>query len=209
MTKSSREKCYRDLSVRTHQRWRKEIRADVAASARKLGGLFHTIDPLGAGITFADAVFIGKTGIIYNCTFETTRGTYIEKVWRAARKAADERYKLKRTTRRDPVTGGKLHYWEADVPRAEFEGMTRADWIEREQRRLADSKTITIFEEVELDESYYFGVGLHATLDVKNLSRGSINRFIRKFLKNEAGFKTPEPFSYSFSELDWPWPRTR
>lgn len=170
-------KPFNERSSKKRMRAYNRIKNEIRRSAPTHGGLFCTKDLLDGKNVLVDLYFLGnKEGIFYNLTLQTARQEYKEEVFRAAINAANA--------------------LEA------FDGLTRRQWIEREQARIADARTINVYPRAELRSDYAFGIGLHATIDVPFLTVGVIKAFIKDFLAiGERPWRDEE--SISFSQLTY------
>jgi len=83
----------------------------------------------------------------------------------------------------------------------ELDGMTRFDWVESQQKVIADSGEIQVFEGWTLHRDYAYGIGLHATIDVPCLTIETVNEFVDRFLALESDYRDPVPRSYRHDEI--------
>jgi hypothetical protein len=87
-------------------------------------------------------------------------------------------------------------------PRDDLEGLSYFDWQQREQTRIAEAKSVHVFEEVRV-RSVRGGCDLRVVLDVPVITKELVVDFIRDVQKN--GIKPSRgttPFCYGF-DPDW------
>lgn len=201
-----KHKPYGDLSSRRRKQIYIRMKNQIRRSAPNLGGLFYTHDYMHGQNGWIDLYFIGKNRVVYNVTLETTRCAYKEAVSDAAWDAADARLPRKldlfSKSVKDPVTGLWTLHREPEVGHAEYDGLTRFEFVQREERRIADAGTVKVFEHWTLHRDYAFGVGLHATIDVPFLTVDAVNDFIRRFIEDgEKAYQSSEAKSYTHDEI--------
>jgi hypothetical protein len=197
-----KRKYYSLLSRRRQKQMHFSIKRDILRVAPVLGGLFYTHDYLHGKNGWVDCCFLGKDKFtFYNCALETARYAYKEAVSDAAWKAADELlpYDYNSIFR----CAEKELQHDTNAKHTEFGGLTRLEWVEREQRRLANARNIQVFEKLSLHYDYHFGIGLHATIDVPYLTVNTINNFIRGFLEDEKPYCRNQALTYSYDEIEY------
>jgi hypothetical protein len=196
------KKYYGLLSIRRQKQMHFSVKRDILRAAPVLGGLFYTHDYLHGKNGWIDCYFLGKDKFtFYNCTLETTRYAYKEAVndttWNSANELLPYDYNL--IFSRD----GKESQPDINAKHAEFGGLTRFEWIEGEQRRLADARSIQVFERLSLHNDYCFGIGLHATIDVPYLTVDTVNNFISQFLEDEKPYCRNDALTYSYDDIEY------
>jgi len=180
------------------------VKRDILRAAPVLGGLFYTHDYLHGKNGWIDCYFLGKDKLtFYNCALETTSYAYKEAVSDAAWTSADELLPydydlIFRSARKE-----KESQPDTNAKHAELGGLARLEWVEREQRRLANARSIQVFEKLSLHHDYHFGIGLHATIDVPYLTVDTINNFIRRFLEDEKPYCHNQALTYSYDEIEY------
>ena len=178
------------------------VKRDILQAAPALGGLFYTHDYLHGKNGWIDCYFLGKNKFtFYNCALETARYAYKEAVSEAAWDAADElvHYDYDLIFRRTDKESQR----DTDASHSEFGGLTRFEWVKQEQRRLADTGRIQVFEKLSLHRNYRFGIGLHATIDVPYLTVDTINNFISQFLGDEKPYYRNQALTYSYDKIEY------
>ena len=194
-----KRKYYNLLPRRRQKQMHFSVKRDILRVAPVLGGLFYTHDYLHGKNGWIDCYFLGKDKYtFYNCALETTRYAYKEAVGEAAWDSADKLLPFDydlifHKTEMEP---------QPETKHAEFGGLTRFEWVEKEQLRVANTRSIKVFEKLSLHYNYGFGIGLHATIDVPYLTIGSINEFICEFLKDEKPYKHDKALTYSYDEIE-------
>lgn len=68
--------------------------------------------------------------------------------------------------------------------------------------RLIEEGEVTVYEQVQLDRSYRFGIGLIATLDIPALTVETINNFVDEFLTQGERPRADRPVAFDRSILD-------
>ncbi len=226
MRKRSRWTHFVDLP--RHRQKDQFIRArnQIRRAAPVLGGRFYTQDYLHGENGWADILFLSpRPPLFYNATLRTTRYDYREKVdelaWEASLQLAPGREPdfLSRG-RRDPKTKHWIYDYEP-LRYPELDGLTRREWIERALPRLAEARTVQVFECWTLHGDYAFGMGLEAVIDVPFLTIEAVAGFIARFLATETGYRSDTPLSYGYEEVapwslesnallePWDWPEAR
>jgi hypothetical protein len=151
----------------------------------EFGGVFTSyqiIEDCG----FVDFLFIGSykdKEVVWNATLTTARGDYYEEVFL---KAQDEGYE-KFPTPYDIsfedyfVKTDNPKYSEFRSPVPELDDK-RHRWISERTLQLLNEKSISIKAwNIEIDESYEYGVGLHARVDIPTINVDDVFDFIKKF----------------------------
>lgn len=184
-----------------------DVKNRIRYAAPVLGGKFVTHDYMHGKNGWLDAFFLGrKAPVFYNVTIETTVCAYKEAVWHRSWElshelALDREPPFLGRTVRDPKTGLYQLPPREPLRYPEFNGMTRFDWVESQQRVIADSGEIQVFEEWTLHPDYACGIGLHATIDVSFLTIEAVNGFVDRFLTLESDYRDPVPRSYRHDEI--------
>jgi len=180
----------------------------IRRGAPILGGRFYTHHYLAAENGWVDGYFLGSTKpAYYNFAFQTVPYDYKEQV---RQRAWDLSYEITpddldtsvfERTVKDPVSG--LYVTPPHMPYhyPELDGMTRYEWAQTQQERIANSGDIQVFEHWTLHRDYHSGIGLHATIDVPFLTIEAVNGFIDRFLQTEAEFTSREPRTYRFDQI--------
>jgi hypothetical protein len=189
------------------RRRRKELFIGVKNRIREyapiLGGLFETQDYMHGRNAWIDCNFLSKSRsvVFYNCTLETTRYRYKELVEHEAWENAEKLLPRRSSALDFTKAGQALFDNDMHSPRTEFGGLTRAEFWQAEERKIADSLFFEVYEEVSLHFDYACGVGLHATLDVPYLTIDAVNQFIRRFHQHEFAYKNTTPLKYTYDEV--------
>lgn len=166
-----------------------------------LGGLFSTHDVIGEHTAWIDFYFLSRKhkGVFYNGVLDTAKYRYSEM---ADSQAWDEAELLLKSP---PLFEGAYKDAKGNTvipPRSEptepFGGLSRFDWVRRRAGEIADARTLSVREAVEIDPSYRFGLGLHACLDIPAITIESVEDFIRDFWA-----RGEMPWSGS-RDLSWP-----
>jgi hypothetical protein len=160
-----------------------ELKKDIADQ----NGIYSTFQYIeNAG--YADVYFIGThkgSEVIWNATLSTMRGEYYEKVHTIAFDEAHKKY---------PYPDDRKLFTFKKVP-----GKTYSEWINPypevtdNQIKHTSKRMLEIFDSgdvyierntLEIDESYEYGIGLHAHIDVKGgLNEVDVLNFIENFNK--------------------------
>lgn len=157
---------------------KREIEKDI------FDGMFtshHIIDNSG----YVDFVFIGRYNdkdVIWNACMTTTRGDYFDAI---SEKASDEGYELYPSTVNlldclgEPDEHGNRVWCN---PEDEELSRTRRKYIAQRTMELIDSGTEAIKTvDIEIDEDYQYGIGLHIRLNVDAINVDDVKNFIREF----------------------------
>jgi hypothetical protein len=150
-----------------------------------------------------DACFLSKHRalVFYNCTLETTRYRYKEIVESRAWENAEKLLPRQGSALDFGPEGQRRFENDMHAARTEFGGLTRAEFWNAEEKRIADSLEFAVNEEVTLHYDYRYGIGLHATLNVPHLTIAAVNDFVRRFQKCEKPYSDPAPLRYSYEEV--------
>lgn len=181
----------------------------IRRAAPILGGKFYTNNFMHGMNAWLDLYFLGRRfPIFYNVAMQTTRQAYKEKVldeaFRRVELIVPESEKWWEETQIDPVSG--LHVTPARAPKRyeELGGLSRHEWIDVQQKMIADEKCIYVHEHWAIQSNYKSGIGLHVTLDVPHLTAEVVNDFVERFLYHPGNYRDPKPLAYSSSEIaDW------
>jgi hypothetical protein len=184
------------------------VKNEIRRQAPVIGGLFSTHSYINTNTAWLDIWFLGKQPLVmYNVTLDTTLQAYRDAIWNAAFDAtfATNNELLAQELEmevlsRDAKTGVVTTRFSDPPPRAEFGGLTSMQWQKAQEERLADSGQIQVFEKWTLHRDYSSGIGLHATIHEPYLTIAAINRFIKRFLENEAEYKGEQAFQFSFEQ---------
>lgn len=172
--------------------------------AEFLGGLFSTHDILGEQTAWADFYCLSRRrGVLYNGIIETAKYRYAEM---ADSQAWDESElilpspDLFEGSYRD--ASGNLVIPSRSEPQEAFGGIPRLQWIRRRAAEIADARTLSVCESVEIDPSYGYGIGLHVCLDVPSITIEAVESFVQDFLaRGEAPWRGAAPLSWPASEI--------
>lgn len=182
--------------------------SSIRRATLTLGGRFYLHHCMLEENGWIDGYFLGgDKPNFYNFFLETATYAYNKLV---SRRAWDLSYKLTpvdmdpsifERTVKDPVSG--LYVTPVHLPSRypEFAGLTRYEWTQAQQQRIADSLEIKVFERWTLQRNYSHGIGLRATIDMPCLTVKTVNGFIDRFLNSEAEFTSQEPLSFRFDEI--------
>lgn len=167
------------------------IKNDASRHRKHLGGLFTSHDVID-GSSWADIYFLSTLHRhrIYNCTIDTSLYAYFSTCEDKAWSNSELILPFEDEPVSDMFVKAENGLYSLAEPRpsrvarekSAFGGLSRSDWIDKEKERLADSGEVFIHPKVELDFSYRYGVGLHATLPVEKLTVAVIDRFIEEFI---------------------------
>jgi hypothetical protein len=141
--------------------------------------------------SWADFFFIGEykgKPVVWNACIETVQSDYIQKVQQMAQDIGYIRY---------PSDGDLFDcmvrsednpdYFEYKPPNRERDEK-RLRYVAEHEMEIYDSGDVTIENyQIEVDEDYQYGVGLHIVVDEQRIKVEEIERFIREF--NELGIE--------------------
>jgi hypothetical protein len=184
------------------------VKNEIRRQAPVIGGLFSTHSYINTNTAWLDIWFLGKKPLVmYSVTLDTTLQSYRDAIWNAAFNATfavnsellAQELEME-VLSRDAKTGVVTTQFPDPLPRAEFGGLTSMQWQKAQEERLADSGQIQVFEKWTLHRDYSCGIGLHATIHEPYLTIDAINRFIKRFLENEAEYKGEQSFQFSFEQ---------
>lgn len=105
----------------------------------------------------------------------------------------------------------ELGLWKSDLEpetaEAQFDGLSRYDWIEAEEVRIANSGSIVVHEQISLRCDFACGIGLDAIINVPYLTVETINTFIAQFLSQSVGShkksnSRSEPLSFAHNQIE-------
>jgi hypothetical protein len=96
---------------------------------------------------------------------------------------------------------------EPDRPEAQFDGLSRYDWVQAEEVRIANAGSIVVHEQINLRYDFACGIGLDATINVPYLTVETINTFIAQFLSQSVGShekhcSSSEPLSFAHNQIE-------
>lgn len=188
------------------------IKNQIRRAQPVLGGLFYSQDHLHGENGWIDLYFLGKEPLtFYNCTLETARCAYVEAVheaaWEAAEKLLPYHSNLIDNAYIDSESGLWTSELEPERAEAEFDGLSRYDWIEAEEVRIANSGSIVVHEQISLRYDFACGIGLDATINVPYLTVETINTFIAQFLSQSIGSheksnSSSAPLSFAHNQIE-------
>lgn len=151
---------------------------------------FHSHDILTDGVSWCDVDFLGRDKFTFwNATLETTAYSRHAKIDSAAFNQAydaltPEEHALRPKWTFKPVAGkpGFSEIVFGKEPAFEkFEGRT----FQEQVRHLEGVLDFPVFESIEVDRSYRFGIGLHATIDAPLLTVEIIESFVDMFVEQD------------------------
>lgn len=187
-----------------------QVLGKIRRAAPVLGGRFYTHHYLHGENGWIDGYFLGnKKPIFYNLYLQTVSYAYKELV---SSRAWDLSYELAphdldlsilKRTAKDPVSGLYVTSPREPYRYPELNDMTRYEWAQAENQRVADSRVFEVFEHWTLRREYHSGIGLHATIDVPFVTIEAVNAFIERFLASEANFTGKKPRSFRFDEIPY------
>ena len=186
-----------------------EVKNRIRRAASVLGGKFVTHDYMNGKNGWLDAFFLGrKAPVFYNLTIDTTACAYKEAVWYRSWElshelAPDREPPFLGRAVRDPKTGLYQVPPREPLRYPELDGMARFEWVESQQRVIADSGEIQVFEEWTLHRDYAYGIGLHATIDAPFLTIAVVNCFVDRFLAMESDYRNLMPRSYQYEQIEY------
>ena len=198
---------FQERSRRNKKRAYMRIHNRIQRAAPVLGGKFTTHIYMHGNNVWIDAHFLGtKPPIFYSLMLQTTICEYKELVrsraWELSEELAPERdLPLFTGAGKDPKTGNYVSRRREPVRYPELENMTRLQWCEAQDQKIADSGDVQVFEKWTLQHNYHDGIGLHATIDVSVLTIEAVNAFVDRFLITEANFRDPTPHSYRYEQV--------
>lgn len=168
-----------------------------------LGGLFYSDHYIHHEPVWLDAVFLGKKPVVYLAFFQTAKLVYLDALEDIALEASEKllpRDSWRKKTVKLP--NGNYQYASGySVPHEEFGGLSRMEWEDREIKRLADERRVSVHEGVRLIRDYPRNVGLEVTLDVPHFTIDNINEFIVGFLADGKGWRSEAPLSWNSKEM--------
>jgi hypothetical protein len=174
-----------------------------------VGGLFSTDIYIDSSTAWIDIWFLSKRKplVMYNVTLETTLQAYRDAIRNAA---FDATYDMNNESQmqeldmevisRDPKNGTVTARFPKPKPRPEFGGLTSKQWHDKQEKRIANSGEICVYEHWTLHRNYHVGIGLHATIHEPLLTIEVINRFVEWFLQTEAEYLGTQPFQFSYEQ---------
>jgi hypothetical protein len=157
-------------------------------------GIF-TSDQYIKNSSFVDFAFIGAYNgrkCIWNSCLTTAIGDYYEKAEYMAFEESlkkfpfPEGYELLKAEPCEWDKNGKPSSFKS-VDQPEFEGwrLTRKKWTAKRTVEIIDSGSAEIDRwNIDIDESYKYGIGLHVRIDKKNISVDDVYSFIENFQIN-------------------------
>lgn len=179
------------------------LKNDIRANAKWLGGLFMTRDVIN-GNDWADVYFLSADGKdFYNATLETARCAYAERLMDAGFEYAESLAPMPDFAFGpvDPATG--CVELLPEPPNPAFGGKNRYEVAKDKAAELASQGACPVFETIEIDRTYRYGIGLHATIDTPELTIESVSSFIESFLASgESPFTGTRPITFSPDILD-------
>ncbi|MDT8990580.1 hypothetical protein RQP54_06840 [Curvibacter sp. APW13] len=187
-----------------------QLLGKIRRVAPVLGGRFYTRHYMHGENGWADVFFLGnRKPIYYNLCIQTASYAYKELVssraWELSYELAplDLDLSISERTAKDPVSGLYVTSPREPYRYPELNDMTRYEWAQAENQRIADSLEIQVFEHWTLRREYHSGIGLHATIDVPFVTIEAVNAFIERFLASEANFTGKTPRSFRFDEIPY------
>ena len=151
------------------------------------------------GNDWLDVYFLTADGKgFYNATLETARCAYAERIMDAGYEYAESIAPMPDFAfgPADPATGCVELLPEPAHPA--FGGKSRYETAKDKAKELALQGACPVFESIELDRSYRYGVGLHAVIDAPELTRERVESFILSFrAAGEAPFSGTRPISFA------------
>lgn len=180
----------------------------IRRAAPTLGGLFYTNDYLHGQNGWLNLYFLGQNKVVYSAALQTTRYAYKEAVgdlaWDEAEKLVPFDWFKKHDFVKDAATGLYVMQQEREPQLAEFDGLTRLQFVQHRERPIADARIVKVFEAWTLHYDHRFGVGLHATIDVPFLTTEAVQDFILRFLAaGEKPYRNDRALSYSYDEIPY------
>lgn len=171
------------------------LRHRIAKEAPFLGGLFSTIDVLGAGVSWADISFLSQIRErgFYNVTIQTALYEFFEL---CENRAIERSYQIYDNLLERPLFNRRPEQIERE--KAAFGGLTRHQWIDQEAARIAaEDDSVSVRAGAHLDFGYRHGVGLIATIDAPFIGIDEVERFIRDFrARGEIAFRDGPPLRF-------------
>lgn len=196
----------RSRTAQKHAYW--DALRKIRQSAPFLGGRFYTHNYMHGENGWIDGYFLGAIKpVFYNFAFQTVQYKYKDLVEESAWDLSYEVTPVERDpsiferTVKDPVSG--LYVTSPNEPYRypELDGLTRYEWAQAQNLKIADSGEIKVFEHWTLHRDYHSGIGLHATIDVPVLTIEAVNVFIARFLKTESAFQSQVPRSFRHDQI--------
>jgi hypothetical protein len=147
---------------------------------------FSSHDVMTHGVSWADVYFIGRDRFtLWNATLQTTANYKDEYYWSLA---WDQVYnaltKEEHDSRPNPfkdgiilANGHKQLVFNEEPKFDKFEGRT----FQEQMAHVIASLDEPIYERIEIDKSYCYGIGLHVTIDAPLLTAPLIEEFIDSF----------------------------
>jgi hypothetical protein len=176
-----------------------DVLRQIKRAAPMLGGRFYTHQYMHGENGWLDGYFLGLSKpYFYNFSLQTVVYAYKELVearaWAMSYELAPEDLdpSIFERTVKDPVSG--LYVTPPFEPSRypEFDGMTRYEWAQAQNEKIANSAEIYVGESWTLRSNYGNGIGLHATIDVPFLTIDTVNGFIERILQSEANYTDRE-----------------
>ncbi len=186
-----------------------QLRNKIRRAAPVLGGRYYTPVYMDGKNGWLDLYFMGsRFPIFYTVAIQTTRHAYKEKVldeaFRRAELLVPEKEKWWDESHLDAKSG--MFVTPARFPRkyTDLGGLSRTEWVEAQQRVIADERIVQVHEQWEIRTDYHSGVGLHATLDVPHLTGQVVEDFIDRFMAHPGNYCSHQLLSFASSEIeDW------
>lgn len=128
---------------------------------------------------------------IYNCALQTCIYEYKEEVSHQAWEKANE------LTGRDWLSGRD---WLTKINRPLPEGYWEC--VKEQEKIIANSGDITVQERLTLHYDYRYGIGVHASLNIPYLNKGTIDQFIIDWHPRKP-FLREERLSWGYDEIEY------
>lgn len=157
------------------------------------GNLFYSDQYIDEGCDWVDFYFLGKSPrVFYNACLVTPKHALYNEVSimasDTARRLVPHHYTIlprKGLIHNEPVEFSKIFHSSDDDINADlssFGGLSRREWCEREEQRLAAEGVVSVQSNIKLLHDYAYGIGLEGISNSNLITKDVINSFIINFL---------------------------
>jgi len=179
---------FENLSSRTRKRMWINLRRRIRTSEY---GNFSTTTIIDDGCDWLDIYFLGaKRNIFYNCALVTARHELYEIVRDVAYENAEALIPHTITFIDNPklasdgsvISTNLMVSSDDTADLSAFGGLSRYQWMAEECPRLVNSREFSVHTRTELQNDYYYGIGLLATVPDRLITTEVANNFVMNFL---------------------------
>lgn len=190
-----------EQSRRRQRRAYIDIKNRIRRDAGILGGMFTTHHYIDGNNAWVDAYFLGgKVPVFYNLTLETARNAYKDAV---GSRAFEQAHELVHEYESPFVLNGAVYEYRPKHYE-KLDGLTLFEWIDKQERIIADSGQVQVYEGWRLRYDYTYGIGVEAVVNVPSLGTASVNAFIERFLAHGGGnWLDTTPLTWRADDINW------